>query len=194
MTVWDRIRQWVVAGVDLAERGRVADVVEQAYRQDVVPELASALGDPSPQVARAAVQATRKLGPAGLGLVPALTRLANLPVPADADASARVHHDYARHDALHALGDLLAHAEALRQREARQQPPPDPDEPPPSALDVLLRGAADPDVSVRVTAWVGLRPYLDEPRVRHAALRALDDPEPNVRRQVVAAATPREPQ
>jgi hypothetical protein len=45
---------------------------------------------------------------------------------------------------------------------------------------------------VRAGAWAALRAYLDDPRVRHAALDALDDPDATVRRNVVGALTPRD--
>jgi HEAT repeat protein len=190
---WARIRRWLLGGVDPAETSVVPEVVAQACAADVVPSLVQALASPSPQVARAAAQALRKLGPEAVTAIPALSRFAGSPIPA---GTSDVQHEYARSDALYCLGDLLAHVEQLRAREARRLAAVPPvDRPPPSALEVLLDGTRDPDATVRSTAWVGLVAYVDDPRVRQAASAALDDPDPAVRRQVVhvIAPRPREP-
>lgn len=185
--VWARIRRWVVGGVAADEAAAVPDVVARATGDDVLPALIAALGSPSPQVARSAASALRKLGPEALVAVPALARLVGTPIPAGATD---VQHDYARSDAAYALGDLLA--EVARLRETARRTAPAPDGPPPSTLELLLLAARDADAGVRAGAWAALRSYLDDPRVRQAALAALDDPDATVRRHVVATLTPRE--
>jgi HEAT repeat protein len=188
--VWEQIRRWVVGAE--APPAEASDTVAAACAEDVVPGLVRALASASPQVARAAAAALRKLGPEAIPAIPALLGLASSPIPSD--AKDLVQHEHARSDAMYALGDLLALVERLRDATGRRRAaePPD-DEPPLSTVELLLLGTRDAEPNIRATAWVGLVQYLDDPRVRHAARAALDDADVTVRRTVVATLTPRLP-
>ncbi len=92
-----------------------AEGVSTAYDEEVLPRLLKALASPSPLIVRAACSTVRKLGAAAAPAVPILTAIAESPLPRGAD----IQQEYARMDALHALGDILAEIERVRQREIR---------------------------------------------------------------------------
>ena len=92
-----------------------AEGVSTAYDEEVLPRLLRALASPSPIIVRAACSTVRKLGAAAAPAVRILTVIAESPLPRGAD----IQLEYARMDALHALGDILAEIERVRQREIR---------------------------------------------------------------------------